>query len=659
MKYTLYIDESGDFESKKGQWVIAGILISDTYTNCEKALTSKLSAMPKLMRLSSIKQFHLTEFRRDFGHEQAVNMAKKVLGKLNSLACNYYCVAVINHTKSSLSSREKTYRLMLADLLALCETVIPDDDVIENLDLVVASRTIDGQLQTSVSNINDEIINSLPAALEVGLATKGMVELIGKHIKIHMDYANNSWGLVCTDFLANINYHNRKSAEKQLLNSLEEQGKYTLFESLGGYRIRRASIAERDKDYVLALYRWIVITSKTGANQEFETAIRRLFSKVFSQQGTSGHIATFEALIERLWRNNNATSQYQNLSKMLSLLEQQLENFIAENQTGMHESILFRLRNMILLVENHIGNVDRSTEVSIKQNNMIDKLASNPEHFPKILDFQIHKIELLINSMCFDDALEQAENYYSLLLNYKEVWMLLTEKDDLIAFEKSRASIKAEMVLLRCKILSKRGIKTGGDTVDDDLDKFEYIYNLLTYPSDISRLNNYKVMFYLRHQQPHEAIQLCLSLHTNIVDKPLSHFDLFWLLRAFNDYNLSGKKYKQELLEQGLTYQINLVKHDDKGHPVDLLWREIAFFWLFSGNKSKALNAIKKSRNAFNLAKSPISIWLSTLIDIHEDYIKGRLAQIDTYFSGTLTQLAKQRTNKMTTLQDVRIFSPY
>ena len=38
MKYTLYIDESGDFQSPKVQWVISGVLFADTYENCEKFL---------------------------------------------------------------------------------------------------------------------------------------------------------------------------------------------------------------------------------------------------------------------------------------------------------------------------------------------------------------------------------------------------------------------------------------------------------------------------------------------------------------------------------------------------------------------------------------------------------------------------------------------
>ena len=105
---------------------------------------------------------------------------------------------------------------MLLDLLALCETVIPDDDVIDHLDLIIATRTIDGALQTSASDIKYEVVNLLPAALEVDLATRGMVDLVGRHISVKLEQANKSWGLVCADFIANLTYHNRKKAEKAI-----------------------------------------------------------------------------------------------------------------------------------------------------------------------------------------------------------------------------------------------------------------------------------------------------------------------------------------------------------------------------------------------------------------------------------------------------------
>lgn len=659
MRYTLYIDESGDFESAKGQWVLAGVMFAESHENCEKFLTSKLSDMPKKLGLESIKEFHLTEFRRDFGHSAAVDKARELLNKLNSLSFGYHFLATINQTKFSLSSREKTYRLMLADLLSLCETAISDDDVIESLDLVVASRTIDGQLQTSISHINKEIINSLPVALEVDLTTKGMVNLIGKNINVKMDYANNSWGLVCADFLANLSYHNRKHAEKQFLNDLEIQGKYSLFESFGGYEIRRANIAERDKDYVVALYRWIAIAHKKGFDEQFHISVKRLLSKVFDQRGTYGYVATFEALIERLWRTNSAADEYTKLSNMLRMLETELVKYLSQKKLNRHNNLLFRLRNMILLVENHLGNVDESKKLSLKQSSMISSLESNPENFQMTLDFKIQKIEVLINSLEFARALEHAQNYHSVIQNYKEVWQLLTDSEELKGFDKSRASIKAEMALLRCEILA--GLITEKEELETVLARFDGIAKILTHSVDISRLNNYKIMLFLKLSLPHKAIELCLQTHQTLLSERLNDFDLFWFLRATNDYKLAtGTEYSNESLQQFLHHQISLLQPDQKGHPNDLIWREVALHCSLSGNKSSALKAIQKSRNAFNLADSPISKWLVKLIQIHEDHINARSKSFSEYFgSENVLGLEKKLQRDCTVLQMARLNSPY
>jgi len=653
MNYTLYIDESGDFLSERGQWLISGVLLADTYENCEKFLKSTMSNTPRELGLESIKQFHLTEFRRH-GNEKAVSMAKTVLDKLKNLPFDYHCLATINYTKSSLSSREKTYRLMLSDLLALCETVVPEDEVIDNLDFVVASRTIDGVLATSISNINEEIVKSLPVALEVDLATKGMVDLIGKHIKVRMDYANNSWGLVCADFIANLNYHNRKEHEKEYLSSLSKEGKFSLFESFGGYEARRANISERDKDYVLALYRWIVIYSKGSHDEQAEEAIARLLYKVFTQRGTSGQNATFEALIERLWRNNNKINQYKSLSSMLSLFDKKFEEFLEENSLQKYINLLFRLRNMTLLVENHIGDVDKASSIAVKQNSIITKLASNPENFQMILDFKIHEIELSINLLELDKALGKADNYYTMVQNYKEIWKLLIEEEEISSFEESRASIKAEMVLIRCETLSNSKIIA---TDIEKLERFNLVGKLLTHPMDISRLNNYKIMFYLKEGRYQEAVEYALSIHKDISTVHLNVFDLLWFLRSVNDALFNEQKIKIQTLKGAIEFQINNLNALDKGHPIDLIWREVALYEFQIGNKSKALKSIKKSKSAFDLGNSPISDWLKVVADIHDDYINSRVQSIEKYFkSGNPFNL---KDDEHSTLKAVRHASPY
>ena len=631
MNCTLYIDESGDFESQKGEWVLSGILFFESYNNCEKALNIQLKNLPSKLSVKSIKDFHLTEFRKKFGHNVAISMAKETINELNLLPFDYHCLVSINNTKTTLSNKEKTYRLMLSDLLALCETVIPETHVINNLDLVVATRTIDGKLQTNISNIDREIINSLPVALEVDLATKGMVDLIGKHINIKMDYANNSWGLVYADFLANINYHHRKNLEKNILNHLAKLGKYSLFESFGGFEIRRANVAERDGDYVLALYRWIVISSKISLTTNAIHSVQRLIFKLFNRQGTSGHIESFNALLERLWRFKDDNDKYRVLSKMLGFFEKELLIFVKlDSNNKDYKNIIFRLRNMMLIVENHIGNTEKSLIIAKQQNAIIDTLASNPEYFQMILDFKIYEIELLINSLKIEQALLMSQEYYNLVQNYKDVWRLLINKDVLDIFDNSRTNIKSEMTLLRCKILSNKILEIDSGEM---IEKFEEIELILSNKIDISRLNNYRIMHLLKQKKSSNALNFFLSVHKSIHTKKLNDFDLLWFIKVVNETLLDKSNKNDKDLNDAIRFQIANISTITKGHPIDIIWREVALYEFQIGNQSLALKSIKKSKNTFNLVNSPISIWLQTMTTIHEDFIRSELKNKDEYLN--------------------------
>ena len=142
------------------------------YTTAEKKLKASLDRVPRDLGLSSIRDFHLTEFRREFDTKMLT--CASIYLVLRLCVPNFRGIAVVNLSKSGLSER-KTYRLM-SDLLAL-ETALPEDELVDGLDVVVASRTIDGVRQTSVSDIHQEVIKSLPLALEVDLATRGLLEL--------------------------------------------------------------------------------------------------------------------------------------------------------------------------------------------------------------------------------------------------------------------------------------------------------------------------------------------------------------------------------------------------------------------------------------------------------------------------------------------------
>lgn len=628
MKYTLYIDESGDFETQRGQWVLSGMLFSESYDNCEKHLTNKFKGLPKELGLKSMKEFHLTEFRKNFGHEVAVEMADKTISKLDKLPFEYCSLVAINFSKTSLSTREKTYRLMLADVLALSDTVIGEGQAITNLDLVVASRTIDGEIQTTKSNINQEIIKSLPVALEVDLATKGFVELIGKHINIHMDYANNSWGLICADFLANLNYHYTRPNEKLLLDTLEKKGKYFLFESFGGYEIRKANIAERDRDYILSLFRWIIIRHKEIDIQKSEAAIQRLISKLFNMRGSTGNEIGYEALLDRLWREYNTFEKYADLANILILFETALETHSQNNKDFSIEIYLFRLRNLMLIINNHLGRTRDALEISKKQTKAIPTLALNPEYFNMILEFHVLEIEIYVNSLDFEHALLLSMKYTSLIESYKEVWQLLMGDGDISIFDNSRASIKAKMTSVRCEILYA-GIDS--KPLSDMPESFLALGNRLTDHLDKSRYQNYKIMYLLKQDELLKAVSLAESCLKEMDQININEFDFFWSLRAINDALLKETPINKELFEaliQEKTNGLNLIK---KGHPTDLILRELALFEYQSGDKSKALKYIRRHKKSIDLADSEITRWLKALADAHDDYINDNIKPIAHY----------------------------
>lgn len=660
MHYTLYIDESGDFESSRGEWVVTGIFIPLKLNECEKILPTAFRALPRQLELQSIKDFHLTEFRTRFGHQAAVEMAKTTLATLDAAAPGHICLATINTSKTTVVERERTYRLMLSDLLALCETTLPDNQQLDSLSLVVASRTINGTQQTSISNITQDVLRILPEAFEVGLATRGLMGLLGNKITVSLDYANNSWGLVCADFVANLTYHRKRLAtEHEFLGQLEKTGKYIPFESFGSYALRQARVAERDCDYVTALYRWLLHAPKDGATDDTGDAMRRVLGKVFAGQAVVQASATVEAVLERLWRTHRAPDKYDILSAMLKRFEDSLVMVLAEKDLPRFAYLPFRTRNMILLVDNHRGDTQSAESYAGKQREVEQELMADPELFHLVLDFKIHEIEMLVNKMELDDALQKAKNYHELIQGYKAVWELITERSA-IDFARSKISIKAEMGLLRCHLLC------ANDSTASVQEKtilptiaawFKALEQAVSSPSDISRLNNYKIMYFLKNDKPEMAVSHCLQFHKNISSAPLNEFDLFWFLRAVNDdwlYKDILPKQASGLLEEAgkiAYFQIRLCqpKIESLGHPRDLLWREIALLEYHMGNKSKATKALVKSKKYSIQGSSPILKYLNGLLDKHAGYINDEIPVLE----------LQKCPNKSQWLYDWRYGSPY
>ncbi|MEQ9451100.1 MAG: hypothetical protein RJQ07_05900, partial [Pseudomonadales bacterium] len=395
--------------------------MADSYEDSERALGAKFAKLPQSFGENSIKNFHLTEFRSRYGHEEAIARAVKTLGTLEKVSVDYNFVSAINFTKTKAQFRERTYRLMLADMLALLETVLPSKSVIDHLDVVVATRTIKGVRQTSVSDIDHDVIESLPFAMEIDLATRGLIDLLGKNLKVRMEYATDSWGLICADFIANINYHRDKPEERDVLAGLEAAGRVAYFESFGGFEARRARVAERNGDCAAALHEWIAIAKQGGAVDEIGEAIQRILGKMVHRSGSSGVDVVFESLLERIWRQGGASQDFSQVLAELQLLEYEFEKFLSSNTRINYDHLQFRLRNLMLIACNHLGLTTYGTEIIALQSRKATSLATNPEYFNRVLDYRITATETLVNKLEIEDALLHALEYSKIVENYYEV----------------------------------------------------------------------------------------------------------------------------------------------------------------------------------------------------------------------------------------------
>jgi hypothetical protein len=660
-KYTLYVDESGDFESPRGHWVIAGFLIDEGYEDSERLLNAKFAKLPGLLGERSIKDFHLTEFRSKYGHEEALTKAGLTLRTLDKIDVDYNFVSVINFTKTKAQVRERTYRLMLADLLAMLETALSSESVINHLDVVVATRTIRGVRQTSVSDIDHDIIESLPFAMEIDLATRGLVDLLGKHLKVRMEYATDSWGLICADFAANISYHRDKAREREFLSNLEANGKYCYFESFGGFEARRARVAERNGDFSAAMYHWIAIKHSGDGMGEADEAIQRIFRKVFNRSGSSGANVVFEALIERIWRQRGASQDFSQILAELQNLDRQLGSFLSVDSRNNFDHLQFRLRNLMLIACNHLGETDHASEIVTLQSQSATRLATNPEYFNRVLDYRITATENLVNRLEIEEALLQALDHSKVVENYYEVWRLLVEEDDQYDFHSSRFYIKSEMSLLRlCVIAYGQSYVFSDSEIEKKFDKLEA---LLQDPRDRSRLFNYRAMFLLKQRSWHEAIELQLQRAENFIDHKYDEFDVFWLLRAVNDGLLNCVKAIGENASHTVDMIIGDICWENRGHPYDLIAREVGLYYFLNGKPSQAKKMIRKSKSFALGTNASISKFLQCVLEVHEDFIFDRasnaqdiLQKIESisWVNGILRE-----ESEMTLLKKLRYYSPY
>ena len=618
MKYSLFVDESGDFHQSK-EWIVSGILCPYDKDLAEKNLKKTLGHIPKRSDISSHKKMHLTELRKERGHDAAVEVANSIFSALITSQYKWKLVVARNQTKFGLSDPERTYRLMLLDLIALAESTIPENIKLSGFDIVIATRTKNsGERMTTLIDLNQDVVARISDAIEAGIASRGMIDFLdSKGLNITTLQANKSWGLIVADFICNISYNHRYSSEATLLGNLKKVDILFEFQSFGGYQERRARIAQRDGNFIDAIRRWAYIDYKSTEDIKQQTEILiQLFDKILTF-GVAGPSATLDAIIEHIWRDETLKGKFPEIYKILYRLEAALEACYQKRDLPQVVFLLFRIYNFMHLIANKIGDAQKAQQLIDKKHQFKSQIALSPEFFPLILDSQLYEIDTAENALLFSNCLDLAKSHHSFVQLYKECWDLLIESQATKGFSSSRINIKSEMTLLRSQMLV--GVP---DEIGNVFNRISLLKEIVLNHVDKKRLLNYEILAYVKIKNFVKSISLGFEALNSNPDR----FVVQHILRAVvSGLLVDNEKYHSDG-ERLLSFMISY-NMPESGHPVDLIWRDWGLLdFLITGRKSPVLRCLKRSKK--HLLQMPESAaiiqWLSFLTDMHVEFVKDK-----------------------------------
>lgn len=605
MKMTLFIDESGDFTTSRGRWLLAGLVIPLEYEIANRILSNALGSFPKEFGYKGIKSLHLTEMRQAEGHSEAVTKAEIFLNRALGVSANSFFIGTINHSKIQVSGRETTYRLMLVDMLSVIESVVPEGEHIERLDLVIAKRTIDGVPQTTNEIIKYEVLGNLPQSLEVDLASRGIVDLLGRKVNVQLQYANDSWGLVTADFLANILYNGEKNLEHKLIKTYEANSKLKILKSFAQLDRRRALVAELNGNNLLAITRWMEIFVKERLREDLEE-LKRCLIKFIYESGTSWSTIGFESLIDRIWRLPKSGESWQLTVRYLDILAAVLEDISDELSKVKISQLKFRINNLKVKALNHIGDTEQVANVIAEQKGLKLGTASNPDLLMHALDFELIKCEFYFNELNFDRSEQCAKTFYSLVDNYTELSALLYEHAEVDKLE-SALYRKALLNLLRHQL--NTDMSSDPEQLRKALCDIDNCATRADSSFEISRCVTLKAMVYVCLEDYGQALSICIK---HLTGEPSNLFVLGLAFKICGIELANGNELNQ--------HEINILREwatkveFSPTHPKELLYRNMSVIEFMRGNNSDALNLLRKSNNAMLKGSAKI---IALAIDIN------------------------------------------
>lgn len=641
---TLFVDESGDFDASR-RWIVSGVLCTGKPQTAEKRLTSALEAVRRRFHIRSLADLHLTELRKARGHQYAIDIARAVIAAAEDTDIVTGMLVVENARGEGLADSERTYRLMLLDLLALADAVQSEDRGDAPLQLIVARRQCDGTPMSTREDLLADVVERVEDAVEAGLAARGLLgRLDARHVRIWK--AADSAGLVIADFIANLTYNRHRPESGALFDELLDHDRLRLFEGLGGYAERRARIAERDGDLAVALSRWALIDDGPECDERRHAALSHLWRRVLDR-GTTGPMATMEAVSERLWRQHKDPSAHPVLARALGHLESALVD--AEGPP----ELLYRLRNLMHLVANQMGDLTKAQRLIEAQAAIADPVAADPGQLHLVFDAQVLRVSTDELRLDFEEVLRHGRAHQALVDQYGALWELFDGAPGRAGFTRSRLWLKAQMTLLR-------GLLLAGN--DENLREAESLLAALPdnqfSDSDRARIDCYCLWLKIRKGCYDDA--MCHA--RELLDRRSDVFSVQFAARAAADAILYDPK-RHGASAKTLLSALRAVSLSSSGHPNDLIWRDIGVLEHYCGKRKSAVAECLERSLAISdsLPQCPAHIWNRYVAEMHSSCLVGRYYPRRQFPSGAerLRENAIDLQEEMEPIRAHRRASPY
>lgn len=631
-QFTLYLDESGDFTNKSRPWIIGGLLLGESFNEAEKVMAKVFKDFIRKYNFDSIENFHLTEIRERYSNDHArVNeFIEDFFDALDSLNIPYCFLTTNNKTKVSSKEPERTYRLMVLDLLLQAETAVVEkfNTDIERLDLVIATRTINGVKQTTSAEIYQEVLQSLPKGLESDLVATGQLALLGSNLNLRMENAKRFWGLINADFICNLTYNQVHEESQQLVSRLKGAKKLYAFDTFSSPELRKIMAQEHNQNYSSAVFNCLRLLDRSPKNKDYQEAILRILDKALNKSGTTGSLINFDSILERIWRSKNFYGTYGEKVALFHILKSYLDNLHAISIVRSVKALKFKINNLILLAYNHTAEVNGAIDIISEQERAVGELASSPEYFSILLDFYVREIEIYVNSLDFEAAEYKAHKHFKLICEYQSIWELISPELTNEGFLSSNLSIRARSILLRTLLLNYAPSKS-----DEIHELIKVLKSYTRNNQDFSRLHCQELIFLMKKNQLGDALEKAsdrLSLNT----EKCTIFDYYFFLFILNQIILSESKENREKLykynEEQVTYITNML-NGYVNYPRHLILRELSLFYWLKGEKKRPLELIVESANHTLNVNSRVTRYLDTVSEIQLDIIQGKILSKNDY----------------------------